>query len=67
MKKTFSKEKLFDRTPRVFKRDATEVRFLLGGIGTGNFSVNSRVRVPRTEIPDSPFQFQLRCLPFQDL
>ena len=37
MKKTFSKEKLFDRTPRVFKRDATEVRFLLGGIGTGNF------------------------------
>lgn len=27
MKKTFSKEKLFDRTPRVFKRDATEVRF----------------------------------------
>lgn len=42
MKKTFSKEKLFDRTPRVFKRDATEVRFLLGGIGTGNFSVNSR-------------------------
>ena len=40
MKKTFSKEKLFDRTPRVFKRDATEVRFLLGGIGTGNFSVN---------------------------
>ena len=33
MKKTFSKEKLFDRTPRVFKRDATEVRFLLGGIG----------------------------------
>ena len=41
MKKTFSKEILFDRTPRVFKRDATEVRFLLGGIGTGNFSVNS--------------------------
>ena len=37
MKKTFSKEKLFDRTPRVFKRDATEVRFLLGGIGTRNF------------------------------
>ena len=32
-----------------------------------NFSVNSRVRVPRTEIPDSPFQFQLRGLPFQDL
>lgn len=42
MKKTFSKEKLFDRTPRVYQRDATEVRFLLGGIGTGNFSVNSR-------------------------
>ena len=35
MKKTFSKEKLFDRTPRVYQRDATEVRFLLGGIGTG--------------------------------
>ena len=58
MKKTFSKEKLFDRTPRVFKRDATEVRFLLGGIGTGNFSVNSRGKfldLPR--IRNFPFPF----------
>ena len=55
MKKTFSKEKLFDRTPRVFKRDATEVRFLLGGIGTGNFSVNSRGKFLDWEI--------FNCLP----
>ena len=54
MKKTFSKEKLFDRTPRVFKRDATEVRFLLGGIGTGNFSVNSRGKFLDWEIFNWP-------------
>ena len=54
MKKTFSKEKLFDRTPRVFKRDATEVRFLLGGIGTGNFSVNSRGKFLDWEIFNRP-------------
>ncbi len=29
--KTFSKEELYDRTPRVYKRDASQVRFLLGG------------------------------------
>lgn len=54
MKKTFSKEILFDRTPRVFKRDATEVRFLLGGIGTGNFSVNSRGKFLDWEIFNWP-------------
>ena len=54
MKKTFSKEKLFDRTPRVFKRDATEVRFLLGGIGTGNFSVISRGKFLDWEIFNWP-------------
>ncbi len=41
MKKIFSKKELYDRSPRVYKREASEVRFLLGGIGTGNFSVNS--------------------------
>ena len=54
MKKTFSKEKLFDRTPRVYQRDATEVRFLLGGIGTGNFSVNSRGKFLDWEIFNWP-------------
>ncbi len=69
MKKTFSKEILFDRTPRVFKRDATEVRFLLGGIGTGNFSVNSRGKFldweifnwPSKKYEVSPFLF---CNPY---
>lgn len=42
MGKIFSEEELSDRTPRVYPRDAAEVRFLLGGIGTGNISVNSR-------------------------
>lgn len=67
MKKTFSKEKLFDRTPRVFKRDATEVRFLLGGIGTGNFSVNSRGKFLDWEIfnwPSKNTKFPLSFLQF---
>lgn len=42
MGKIYSIEELRDVTPRVYKREATEVRFLLGGIGTGNFSVNTR-------------------------
>ncbi len=54
MKKTFSKEELLDRTPRIYKRDATEVRFLLGGIGTGNFSVNSRGKFLDWEIFNWP-------------
>lgn len=64
MKKTFSKEKLFDRTPRVFKRDATEVRFLLGGIGTGNFSVNSRGKFLDWEIFNWPSKNTKFPLPF---
>ena len=42
MEKIFSKEELYDRKPRVYQRDASQVRFLLGGIGTGNFSVDAR-------------------------
>lgn len=54
MDKVFSKEELYDRTPRVYKRDASEVRFLLGGIGTGNFSVNSRGKFLDWEIFNWP-------------
>lgn len=42
MSKVFSKEKLYDKKQRIYKSDASETRFLLGGIGTGNISVNSR-------------------------
>lgn len=42
MEKVFSKEELYQKEPRIYKRDASEVRFLLGGIGTGNISVNTR-------------------------
>ena len=39
----FSKDELYDYGPqRVYGRDVTEAAFLLGGIGTGNFSVGSR-------------------------
>lgn len=54
MSKIFSKEELYDRTPRVYGRDASEVRFLLGGIGTGNFSVNSRGKFLDWEIFNWP-------------
>ena len=52
--KTFSKEELYDRTPRVYKRDASQVRFLLGGIGTGNFSVDARGKFLDWEIFNWP-------------
>ena len=42
MGKTFSEKQLYDRTIRTYPREATEVRFLLGGIGTGNISLNTR-------------------------
>ena len=54
MSKIFSKEELSDRTPRVYGRDASEVRFLLGRIGTGNFSVNSRGKFLDWEIFNWP-------------
>lgn len=54
MGKVFTKEELYDRTPRVYKREASEVRFLLGGIGTGNFSVNSRGKFLDWEIFNWP-------------
>ena len=52
--KTFSKEELYDRTPRVYKRDASQVRFLLGGIVTGNFSVDARGKFLDWEIFNWP-------------
>lgn len=70
MKKTFSKEELLDRTPRIYKRDATEVRFLLGGIGTGNFSVNSRGKFLDWEIfnwPSKNTKFPLSFFAIQGL
>lgn len=54
MKKVFSKEELYDRTPRTYKSDASEVRFLLGGIGTGNISVNPRGKLLDWEIFNWP-------------
>ncbi|MEJ8734842.1 MULTISPECIES: GH116 family glycosyl-hydrolase [Mediterraneibacter] len=54
MDKIFSKKELYDRTPRIYKRDASEVRFLLGGIGTGNFSVNTRGKFLDWEIFNWP-------------
>ncbi len=54
MCKGFTREELYDRTPRVYKREAAEVRFLLGGIGTGNFSVNSRGKFLDWEIFNWP-------------
>ena len=54
MCKVFTREELYDRTPRMYKREAAEVRFLLGGIGTGNFSVNSRGKFLDWEIFNWP-------------
>lgn len=54
MGKIFSKEELYDRKPRVYKRDASQVRFLLGGIGTGNFSVDARGKFLDWEIFNWP-------------
>lgn len=54
MEKVFSKEKLYQRKPRVYKREASEVKFLLGGIGTGNISVNTRGQFVDWEIFNWP-------------
>ena len=43
MKTPYSEKQLFDHGPqRRYGREATEAAFLLGGIGTGNFSIGSR-------------------------
>lgn len=54
MDKVFSKKELCDVSPRVFKSDASEVRFLLGGIGTGNISVDARGKFLDFEIFNWP-------------
>lgn len=54
MDKVFSKGELYDKSPRIFKSDASEVRFLLGGIGTGNISVNARGKLLDFEIFNWP-------------
>lgn len=54
MNKIFSKEQLYSQTSRVYGRDASEVRFLLGGIGTGNISVNTRGKLCDWEIFNWP-------------
>lgn len=64
MKKTFSKEQLYDRTIRTYPREATEVRFLLGGIGTGNISLNTRGKFCDWEIFNWPGKNQKFPLSF---
>lgn len=62
MGKTFSEKQLYDRTIRTYPREATEVRFLLGGIGTGNISLNTRGKFCDWEIfnwPDKNERFPL--------
>ena len=44
--------------PRVYGREATEAAFLLGGIGTGNFSVGSRGDLRDWEIFNKPAKGQ---------
>ena len=50
--RAFSKEILYppNNKPRVYKNDAAEAAFLLGGIGTGNFSVGARGEMRDWEI-----------------
>lgn len=50
--KVFSKDILYNdgKTKRVFSQDATEAAFLLGGIGTGNFSIGARGEMRDWEI-----------------
>ncbi len=50
----FSKEELFSREQRIYPREASEVRFLLGGIGTGNFSIDSRGKMTDWELFNWP-------------
>lgn len=64
MKKTFSKEQLYDHTIRTYPREATEVRFLLGGIGTGNISLNTRGKFCDWEIFNWPGKNQKFPLSF---
>lgn len=54
MDKVFSQEELYNRTGTTYKSDASEVRFLLGGIGTGNISVNARGKFLDWEIFNWP-------------
>lgn len=54
MDKVFSQEELYNRTGTIYKSDASEVRFLLGGIGTGNISVNARGKFLDWEIFNWP-------------
>ncbi len=51
----YSKEELYSMEPqRVFKHDAKEAAFLLGGIGTGNISVGARGELRDWEIFNTP-------------
>lgn len=50
----FSKQELYGRGRRTYPREATEVRFLLGGIGTGNFSLNTRGQMVDWELFNWP-------------
>lgn len=51
----YTKEQLYNVTQqRVFPSDATEVAFLLGGIGTGNVSVGARGELRDWEIFNRP-------------
>jgi non-lysosomal glucosylceramidase len=53
--KTFSKEDLYSKgSQRVFKSDAANAAFLLGGIGTGNVSIGARGEFRDWEIFNQP-------------
>lgn len=54
MSSPYTKEELYDKTHPSYPREAREVRFLLGGIGTGNISVNSRGKFCDWEIFNWP-------------
>lgn len=54
-KKNYSKKDLYSMTPqRIFKSDAKEAAFLLGGIGTGNVSIGARGEFRDWEIFNHP-------------
>lgn len=55
----YSKEELYDYGPqRRYGREASEAAFLLGGIGTGNFSIGSRGDLRDWEIWNKPAKGQ---------
>ena len=54
MRSPYSREELYECKERIYPREAQEVRFLLGGIGTGNISVNSRGKFCDWEIFNWP-------------